>query len=89
MVPRKTPSECRPVPSSTTCLPLFREEAVAAQRQQVCGEIVRIRPFSIAFLAVLVVSVALVIFCFLYWARCRRQSHLSQWAFERAISTVV
>jgi hypothetical protein len=88
MVSPKTPSECGPVPSSTTILPLFREEAVAAQRQQVCGEIIRIRPFSIAFLAVLIVSLALVILCFLGWALYSRQSHFSQRATQQIISGV-
>lgn len=86
MVPPKSPSETGQAPGGTNSLPLFREEAVAAQRQEICGEVVRIRPFSIASLAVLVAAVALVIFGFLWWARHTGQLHLSGWAFERAIS---
>jgi len=86
----KTPSGCGSVPSSGNFLPLFREEAVAAQRREVCGAVVRLRPFSIAFLILLIVSVGLVIFAFLCWARYARQSDLFGMLlplFERAIST--
>lgn len=65
------------VASSANALPLFREEAVAAQRQRVYGEIVRIQPFSLVFLVVLTLFIAFVIFGFLYWASYSGQAHLS------------
>jgi hypothetical protein len=77
MVSSETPSECGAAASSANPLPLFREQAVAAQGQKVYGEIVRIRLFSTVFLTVLTIFVALIIFGFLCWAHYTGQAHLS------------
>jgi disulfide bond formation protein DsbB len=86
----KTPSDCGAFPGSDNTLPLFREEAVAAQRRDVCGDVIRIRPLSAAFFALLIFSIALIVFAFLCWARYARQSDIFGIllpSFEGALST--
>jgi hypothetical protein len=48
-------------------LPLFRPEAIAAQRQKFYGEIILIQPFSLTFLTTLAVVLAAIVFGFVFF----------------------
>jgi hypothetical protein len=65
--PSKISSECGRPSGDSNPLPLFREEAIAAQRQDVFGQVVRIRPFSSAFLIVLLIGLVLILYGLVHW----------------------
>lgn len=64
-MPKPTTSPASPEQS----LPLFRPEAMAAQQQKFYGELLRIRPLSIALLLWLAVALAGIVLGVLLWTR--------------------
>jgi membrane fusion protein len=56
--------------------PLFRREAVEANRQQWMGEVRLVRPVSMSVLVVLLVAVAIVVGCWLALGEYTRKAHV-------------
>jgi hypothetical protein len=63
--------------NQSASLPLFRPEALAAQQQKFHGEIVLIRPFSLALLSWIAIGIAAVALGFLFLGQYTERIHAS------------
>ena len=64
-------------PHQSASLPLFRPEALAAQQQKFHGEIILIRPLSLAVLSWIAIGIAAVVVVFLFLGRYTERIHAS------------
>jgi len=64
-------------PDQSASLPLFRPEALAAQQQKFHGEIILIRPLSLAVLSWIAIGIAAVVVVFLFLGRYTERIHAS------------
>jgi hypothetical protein len=70
-------SNCETGSSATIDLPLFRTEAIDAQRQRFYGDIILIRPFSHTLLVLLGIFFGSIVLGFIIFGRYTERAHVS------------